>query len=537
MESSSQIPDILKISPQLRKHQTLAIQTSRENDFESGIHYHATGTGKSWVAMYLLREFYQKYPQSNVVWICERKNILTHQFSNSILEERGFKQILDSYRVIELVETKNPTWPDTLNSAKFWGKPFLCVINRSYLTSRKKYLDIQVSLDLVIHDECHSIENKTTQEFYQWLESHQQNLGNPKRVIGFSATPEIMAPLDKIITKYSIYDAFQDNVILPPRILWLKGEKEIKLEHLIPILQEEIKKLPYQKIIIWCGMIEECLKVAKKWKPYFVDFDICMDFNNINKHTTDEEIYDYEHFYDSSGKALLFCAVKHREGSDIPKIDGCIFMDQVEKRKERVFVQCMGRVLRNDKEGKKTYGLVIDLKAKSTIEICNRVQHYLKLENIFPWKYQFRKISYPDCKRYYWLNQLDMVPKTFYQAEIDKLFHQTYTREDILNLFRRELPEGKEYEERLDRELKLILEKDLFGNINRALEILDLTKNIPHVTRGSCGSSLICYLLGISHVDPVKYDISFARFLNEYRNNLPDIDFDFPHYLRDEVFL
>ena len=31
--------------------------------------------------------------------------------------------------------------------------------------------------------------------------------------------------------------------------------------------------------------------------------------------------------------------------------------------------------------------------------------------------------------------------------------------------------------------------------------------------------------------------MSFARFINEYRNTLPDIDFDFPHYLRDEVFL
>ena len=96
---------------------------------------------------------------------------------------------------------------------------------------------------------------------------------------------------------------------------------------------------------------------------------------------------------------------------------------------------------------------------------------------------------------------------------------------------------GDIYKERLDYELNLILKKDLFGCMIRALEILKLTKNIPHVTRGSCGSSLVCYLLGISHVDPVKHNISFARFLNEYRNNLPDIDFDFPHYLRDEVFL
>ena len=61
-------------------------------------------------------------------------------------------------------------------------------------------------------------------------------------------------------------------------------------------------------------------------------------------------------------------------------------------------------------------------------------------------------------------------------------------------------------------------------------------QNIFHITRGSCGSSLVCYLLGISNVDPIEQNISFSRFLNDYRDNLPDIDFDFPHYLRDEVF-
>ena len=74
----------------------------------------------------------------------------------------------------------------------------------------------------------------------------------------------------------------------------------------------------------------------------------------------------------------MFCAVKHREGSDIPNIDCCIFMDLVENRGERTFIQCMGRVLRTDKQGKKKYGLIIDLKAKSTISICNRIQHYLQ---------------------------------------------------------------------------------------------------------------------------------------------------------------
>ena len=64
-----------------------------------------------------------------------------------------------------------------------------------------------------------------------------------------------------------------------------------------------------------------------------------------------------------------------------------------------------------------------------------------------------------------------------------------------------------------------------------------MTKHNFTFTRGSCGSSLICYLVGISHVDPIKYNIKFSRFLNKYRNNKLDIDFDFPYNMRDEVFL
>ena len=37
----------------------------------------------------------KSYPEGNVIWICERKNILTHQFSSAILKARGFKKILD----------------------------------------------------------------------------------------------------------------------------------------------------------------------------------------------------------------------------------------------------------------------------------------------------------------------------------------------------------------------------------------------------------------------------------------------------------
>ena len=512
---------------ELRQNQINAINISKENDFKSGIHYHATGTGKSWIAMYVLKEFNLKYPNKNVLWICERKDILEQQFSKETINNRGFKEIIKKYNVCDFVNNKASNWYEALNSASYWGKPFLCIINRCFLTNKMRYTNIKCKIDLIIHDECHSIENKTTKEFYDWVLSI--NNSNAK-IIGFSATPEKIKPLDTILSNYSIYKGFLDKVILPPKIIWIKSENKIEEPHLITIIKKEIDKLPYKKIIIWCGMIDECIILATKWEHYFKDYTICCDFNNIKKN----KFKNYNNFYNSKEKALLFCAVKHREGSDIPNLDGCIFMDHVEKRSERVFIQCMGRVLRKDILNKKKYGLVIDLKAKSTINVCNRVQYYLKLHDIFPWIYNLQNITMND--NVYYINSLDMIEgeKKIIPTE---LFKTDYTKEEILSVLNRTMPDNKIYRKRLDREINIIIKKKLFGNIVRALEILDITQKIPHITRGSCGSSLLCYLLGISHVDPIKYNISFARFINKFRDNLPDIDFDFPHYLRDEVFL
>ena len=53
--------------------------------------------------------------------------------------------------------------------------------------------------------------------------------------------------------------------------------------------------------------------------------------------------------------------------------------------------------------------------------------------------------------------------------------------------------------------------------------------------RGSAAGSLIAYLLEITEVDPLKYDLLFERFLNPERTSMPDIDVDFADYRRDEV--
>ena len=60
-------------------------------------------------------------------------------------------------------------------------------------------------------------------------------------------------------------------------------------------------------------------------------------------------------------------------------------------------------------------------------------------------------------------------------------------------------------------------------------------RDIMHVGRGSAGDSLVSYCLGITQVDPVKHNLYFERFLNDGRQDPPDIDLDFSWKERDEI--
>jgi DNA polymerase-3 subunit alpha len=114
-----------------------------------------------------------------------------------------------------------------------------------------------------------------------------------------------------------------------------------------------------------------------------------------------------------------------------------------------------------------------------------------------------------------------------------------HTPSDSLNLLltrlKRPIPDQPEYLDRLTQELQIIDEQQFVPHFLRVLEILDLTKDIPHITRGSAGSSLVCYLLGITDVDPVHHEIPLARFLNPLRDDLPDVDIDFGQKFHKQV--
>ena len=60
-------------------------------------------------------------------------------------------------------------------------------------------------------------------------------------------------------------------------------------------------------------------------------------------------------------------------------------------------------------------------------------------------------------------------------------------------------------------------------------------QNILCQGRGSAANSAVCYVLGITSVDPTKVDLLFERFISKERLEPPDIDVDFEHSRREEV--
>jgi DNA polymerase III alpha subunit len=82
----------------------------------------------------------------------------------------------------------------------------------------------------------------------------------------------------------------------------------------------------------------------------------------------------------------------------------------------------------------------------------------------------------------------------------------------------------------LAEEFEVIVSQRFTEYFLKIRHVLDLNSDIPHMTRGSAGSSLVCYLMGITDVDPIEWRIPFARFLNPLRDDLPDVDIDVPHH-------
>src|SRR5437588_7283362 len=107
-----------------------------------------------------------------------------------------------------------------------------------------------------------------------------------------------------------------------------------------------------------------------------------------------------------------------------------------------------------------------------------------------------------------------------------------------------------EAQARLAHELEVIDKLGLAGFFLLHHDMLELSREValevrgrdsvrgllaPGRGRGSSVSSLVCYLIGLSHIDPIANDLALGRFLHEDLRGLPDIDLDFPRDVREAL--
>lgn len=96
----------------------------------------------------------------------------------------------------------------------------------------------------------------------------------------------------------------------------------------------------------------------------------------------------------------------------------------------------------------------------------------------------------------------------------------------------------RKYRDRLNLELDVIKNMGFIDYFLIVGDFVNEAKSKGILTgdgRGSVGGCLLSYLLGITKLDPLKYDLLFSRFLNKDRISMPDIDMDFDKVRRDEI--
>jgi error-prone DNA polymerase len=110
----------------------------------------------------------------------------------------------------------------------------------------------------------------------------------------------------------------------------------------------------------------------------------------------------------------------------------------------------------------------------------------------------------------------------------------------------------KRAHDRLEEELQLIARIGLSGFFLLHWEVLELARDCalevrgpdsprhalpPGRGRGSSVGSIVCYLTGLSHIDPVAAGLSLGRFINDEMVSVPDIDLDFPREIREKLIV
>lgn len=202
------------------------------------------------------------------------------------------------------------------------------------------------------------------------------------------------------------------------------------------------------------------------------------------------------------------------------------YVEEKDRENYRLFVN----ILNNSKESIKFY--------KDHCHMCTEEELRNRMSGIYPKEAieeGFKNIKYIESKCEY-IKEQKANPLKDRSDELVDLCMKGWEK----------LRKGTEYEQasldRLKTEFETVNGKNFSEYFIKVLNIVDLAHALEILIgpgRGSgCGSE-ICYLTGITHIDPLKYNLFFERFLNPERHGFPDIDLDMStiplnHVLKEE---
>lgn len=393
-----------------RNNQLNAINNIMMQNFASGVIAQIMGSGKTFIEFHSIHKHFEKYKENKIYIItCSRQEVLRDLLhdADGNLDYNKVKKLKDN-NIIDLDKFKIRTriFKDQKIKKKIntsSKKPTLLIVNTDFLRviDKNKLIDYN-DVALVLFDECHGV---SAPKFYNILENIKYNHKVP--IIGFSATPLRQGKVAKeqlcsifsktfdiaeqnkklnIISNYDFMQAISDGIILAP--YFVICEAKPTLNHKIgrenkQILKNTIDKVfttkivssidtegesylaPYHKILGWCRTIHNAYPLVDYYKFFKTEYKneltlYCSSYQdealkskykfntNVDKYKKDEE------------NSVMLCVNRFREGSDIYHCDIGILLDFVKKRGLLSFLQIIGRILRNDPEGRKKFGIIID---------------------------------------------------------------------------------------------------------------------------------------------------------------------------------
>ena len=275
--------------------------------------------------------------------------------------------------------------------------------------------------------------------------------------------------------------------------------------------EQEKKEIVNDHISLLCDMfgddyyLEIDLMASEEYEEASIMADLILDSGYLNVIPSSETYYPKRK--DNIDHKILMCVETH---STLNKL-----VSKIENRPE------MMKFIRN-----------VNYYIKKPESISEAYQSWLldNMDSLVSKCEEFNVLSSPKLPRF-------KTPEG--QSEID------YLIELCKSNWNRLVPDENQekYEKRFNHEIEVIKEAKLSGYF---LIVQDYVNHFAKQGvliapgRGSSGGSLVCYLSGITLIDPIEFDLIFERFYNKGRNtvdniSLPDIDIDFPPNVREDV--